>query len=104
VVYAEAFERNADPDDFSLEAIIAHECGHQKLLRNPRLRPVLTSFSDERLEEVLASLVGSLLVGESDSSRTLVWKATVELAQLGMPAASTMSLVDRMRIILRHLL
>ena len=28
-VYAEAFDRDADPDDFSLSAIIAHERGHQ---------------------------------------------------------------------------
>src|SRR6478736_5587006 len=26
-VYAEAFERDADSEDFSLEAMIAHECG-----------------------------------------------------------------------------
>jgi hypothetical protein len=30
-VYAEAFERDADPEDFSLEAMIAHERGHQIL-------------------------------------------------------------------------
>ena len=28
-VDAEAFDRDADPDDFSLSAIIAHERGHQ---------------------------------------------------------------------------
>ena len=28
IVFAEAFERDADPDDFSLEAIIAHELAH----------------------------------------------------------------------------
>ncbi|HEV3120232.1 MAG TPA: hypothetical protein VGY58_24440, partial [Gemmataceae bacterium] len=27
VLYAEAFERDADPDDFSLAALVAHECG-----------------------------------------------------------------------------
>src|SRR5438552_15815836 len=30
-VYAEAFERDADPEDFSMEAIIAHESVHQLL-------------------------------------------------------------------------
>jgi hypothetical protein len=34
---AEAFERDADPDDFSLRAMIAHERGHQLLARHPRL-------------------------------------------------------------------
>src|SRR6266481_6451352 len=37
IVYAEAFERDADPDDFSLEAIIAHERGHQLLARHQPL-------------------------------------------------------------------
>src|SRR2546421_6255 len=32
-VYAEAFDRDADPDDFSLDAILAHERGHQLLAR-----------------------------------------------------------------------
>jgi hypothetical protein len=34
VVYAEAFLRDADPEDFSLEALLAHECGHQIVYRN----------------------------------------------------------------------
>src|SRR5687768_13238849 len=41
VLYAEAFERDAGPDDFSLEALIAHECRDQRLIRNPPLRRVL---------------------------------------------------------------
>lgn len=36
-VYAEAFERDANPEDFSLEAILAHERGHQLLARHPRI-------------------------------------------------------------------
>src|SRR5690242_14626070 len=36
-VYAEAFERDADREDFSLEAILAHERGHQLLARHPRI-------------------------------------------------------------------
>src|SRR5712664_3396232 len=36
-VYAEAFERDANVEDFSLAAIIAHECGHQLLARHPRI-------------------------------------------------------------------
>jgi hypothetical protein len=34
-VYAEAFERDADPDDFSLKANLAHERGRQFLARHP---------------------------------------------------------------------
>lgn len=63
VVYAEAFARDADADDFSLEAIIAHECGHQRLIRDPNLQKVLAKFPGEPFEEILASLVGSLLRG-----------------------------------------
>src|SRR5436309_14800227 len=37
-VDALAFERDADPDDLSQEAMIAHERGHQLLHRHPRLR------------------------------------------------------------------
>ncbi|MCI0638122.1 MAG: hypothetical protein L0Y70_03550 [Gemmataceae bacterium] len=36
-IYAEAFERDADPEEFSLEGMIAHECGHQILARHPRI-------------------------------------------------------------------
>src|SRR5437899_1752954 len=41
-VYAEAFDRGANADDFSLEARIAHERGHQLLRRHPRLGPWVT--------------------------------------------------------------
>jgi hypothetical protein len=34
-VYAEAFDRHADPNDFSLRAMIAHERGHQLVARHP---------------------------------------------------------------------
>lgn len=102
VVYAEAFERVADPQDFSLEAIIAHECGHQALLRNPNLRAVLRKLPNGRFEEILASLVGSHLLGESDHAQTLVWKATAELAAFNMPPDQTVHIVERLRRLLRN--
>src|SRR5436853_251657 len=37
-VYAEAFDRDANPEDFSLEAILAHERGHQLFFRSPQLQ------------------------------------------------------------------
>jgi hypothetical protein len=104
VLYAEAFERDADADDFSLEALIAHECGHQRLTRNPKLRRILAEFPGEQIEEVLASLVGSLLLGESEQAQTLVWKATAELGQLGLSAADTVNFIERMRQVLRQFL
>jgi len=104
VVYAEAFERDANPEDFSLEAIVAHECGHQALLRNRRLSAVLKRFPGEQFEEVLASLIGSLLLGELEPAQTLVWKATAELGQFGMSAANTTRFVEQLRRLLRQLL
>jgi hypothetical protein len=55
-VYAEAFERDNDPDDFRLEALIAHECGHQRLHRDPKLRSVLAKFPDDDLKAQLETV------------------------------------------------
>src|SRR5438445_1868677 len=57
-VYAEAFERDANPVDFSLEAIIAHECGHQLLARHPRIVKRVEGRTSIASEEILASLLG----------------------------------------------
>jgi hypothetical protein len=103
-LYAEAFERDADPADFPLEALIAHECGHQRLLRNQGLRTILARFPSEPFEEFLASLLGSLLPGESGSAQALVWKATADLRQLGLGAAGTVRLIERLRRLLRFYL
>src|SRR6266478_4443199 len=42
-VYAEAFDRDADPHDFSLSAIIAHERGHQVFARHAPLSVLLAN-------------------------------------------------------------
>jgi hypothetical protein len=102
VVYAEAFERDADPADFTLETIIAHECGHQELIRDPHLRGVLAKFPGKQFEEILASLVGSLLLADMEAAQTLVWKASAELASLGMSSASTVRFIERLRRLLRR--
>jgi hypothetical protein len=104
VVYAEAFERDANPDDFSLEAMIAHECGHQRLIREPNLRGFLAKFPGEALEEILASIVGSILLGETESSKTLVWKATAELGDMSMASEGAVQFVERLRRLLRNFL
>ena len=104
VVYAEAFERDANPDDFPLEAIIAHECGHQILQRNPNIHRIRQRFPGERFEEILASVLGSLLLGESKESRTLFWKASLELAELGISASAVEEYIQRLQQLLRHFL
>jgi hypothetical protein len=104
VVYAEAFERDSDPDDFRLEAFIAHESGHQRLHRDSTLRPVLAKFPGDELEEIVASLIGSILLGEPATSQTLVWKATAELTDLGMAGEKAKAFAERLHKLLRQLL
>src|SRR5947207_1094135 len=60
-VYAEAFERDADPEDFSLEAILAHERGHQLLARHPKISNRVKGRISAASEEILASLLGAML-------------------------------------------
>lgn len=87
-VYAEAFARDADPSDFSLSAIIAHERGHQLLARHPRLSVLLASAS-AAAEEVLASLLGALVLKPGPERDTLLDKAAFELLTRGANAETT---------------
>src|SRR5262245_18874923 len=62
IAYAEAFDRDANPDDFSLEAILAHERVHQVLVRHARIaRSLGGRIISPASEEVLASVVGASL-------------------------------------------
>lgn len=66
-VYAEGFARDADLEDFSLEAILAHERGHQLLARHPRIAKRVSGHVSAASEEILASLLGAMLcVTEAD--------------------------------------
>jgi hypothetical protein len=78
-VYAEAFERDTDPQDFSLEALVAHECGHQLLARHPRIAKRVAGRISTASEEILASLLGAMLCSAEEDCDALVAKATVEL-------------------------
>ncbi len=81
-VYAEAFERDADPEDFSLEGMIAHERGHQILARHPRIAKRVAGVS-EASEEILASLLGAMICPDDRDRVTLFAKATAELLDRG---------------------
>jgi Zn-dependent protease with chaperone function len=81
-VYAEAFERDSNLDDFSLEAIIAHERGHQLLARHARLAKRVQGVSIGT-EEILASLLGAMLCLNDADRDSLMAKATVELIHHG---------------------
>jgi hypothetical protein len=94
VVYAEAFRRDAAGDDFSLEAIIAHERGHQLWCRDERLRRNAPSEMSAVTEEVLASLAGSLIADDPRDAEMLILKALAELLERGLPAAEASQHVD----------
>jgi hypothetical protein len=81
-VYAEAFERDENPEDFSLEAIIAHERGHQILARHSRLAKRVAALPVAG-EEILASLVGAILCREEKDRVALYAKAAAELVDHG---------------------
>ncbi len=103
-VYAEAFERDSNPNDFSLEAIIAHERGHQLFARHPRLVRSLPSFWSEGTEEIVASLLGSLLVSDDVDRETLIYKATFDAVMRGVESDQATVLAARLRELLEKLL
>lgn len=86
VVYPQAFRRDSDPDDFSLEAIIAHERGHQIIYREDRLSRTIPGKLSSVTEEVLASLIGSIITEDPRASDDLVLKALFTLVESGMQA------------------
>jgi hypothetical protein len=97
VVFAEAFNRDADPDDFSLEAILAHERGHQLLVRHPRLSAGLVKQLSPVSEEILASLIGSLIAETEDDKRALYCKALYEVLARGVHSARAVRLLHELR-------
>ena len=102
-VYAEAFVRDADPDDFSLRAIIAHERGHQVLGRNPKLTARMVNISLEA-EEVLASVVGAALLPEGEDRDSLLAKAMSEVLSGGVAADTALRMVEELFQMLGELL
>lgn len=83
LVFAEAFARDANPDDFSLSAILAHERGHQLLIRHPKLAPMTKGLSIGS-DEILASLIGSLIAPMEDDRQMLYYKALFEADRRGV--------------------
>jgi hypothetical protein len=100
VVFAEAFERDANPEDFSLEAILAHERGHQLLRRDSKLSRLVTPKIGPASEEILASLIGSLVAAREEDREVLYYKALFELAARGMAMTPAVRLVDELRSLL----
>ena len=101
VVYAEAFVRDADPDDFSLEALIAHERGHQIVCRHCSLQKVLVKAAPIA-EEILASLAGSLIVEDREDRQSLTLKALADATGCGLKATEAVKLVCELRSFLEE--
>lgn len=104
LVFAEAFERDADPEDFSLESILAHERGHQLLLRHERItRTVPLDWSDAS-EEIVASLIGSIIVRAEADQHDLLMKAGFDAVSAGFDAEKVVEFLTELRALLEELL
>lgn len=102
-VYAEAFERDADPEDFSLEAMIAHERGHQILARHPGFAKRIAGISAAS-EEILASLLGAMICYNNADGDTLYAKAVAELLDHGQSIESANRQLQQLWEVLEALL
>ena len=103
-VYAEAFERDADPKDFSLAAIVAHERGHQLLARHPRIAKRVAGRISAGSEEILASLLGAMICVAQEDRDALVAKATAELLNHGESIAVATRRLGELWTLLKELL
>lgn len=100
LVDAEAFRRDSAGDDFSLEAMIAHERGHQLVCRHERLRRNTPQGMSAVTEEVLASLVGALIAHDPRDGEKLILKALADLVEHGMGLAEASQRIEK---VLSHL-
>jgi len=83
--------------------MIAHERGHQVLARHPRLSALLASASPAA-EEVLASLLGALVLKPGPNRDTLLDKAAFELVSRGATAETAERVVKNLWNLLERLL
>lgn len=97
IVYAEAFARDADPEEFSLEALIAHECGHQVVCRNPSLQRLVAGKMTLAAEEVVASVIGSVLVEGPGDREDLILKSINDAIRCGLDLDEASDLVFDLR-------
>src|SRR5262249_51827468 len=104
VVDAEAFRRDAAGDDYSLNAIIAHERGHQLVCRHSTLMRTIPPGMSAITEEVLASLVGALIVEQPADAEVLVLKALGELVKRGMELSEASRRVEQVLLSLEAVL
>jgi predicted Zn-dependent protease len=104
IVYAEAFERDANPEDFSLAAILAHERDHQLLARHARIAKRVKGRISDASEEILVSVLGSLLCEDETDRDSLMFKAVAELIERGESADAAFKRLQELRDLFEALL
>ena len=104
IVYAEAFDKDADPEEFSLTAILAHERGHQILARHPRIAKHVAERISDAGEEILASLLGSMICEDQVDRKNLMAKAAATLVDHGEPPDVAIQRLQDLEILFEELL
>lgn len=103
-VYAEAFDKDADPEEFSLTAILAHERGHQILARHARIAERVLGRISDAGEEILASVLGSLICEEQADRDNLTAKAAAALVDHGEAPDTAFQRIEELRKLFGELL
>jgi hypothetical protein len=102
LVDAEGFDRDANPEDFSLEAVIAHERGHRIVHRGLRRSRIIAVPMTPPTEEILASLLGALLVESERDRDDLIAKALAEELNHGVLPENARRLTTDLLLILER--
>ena len=103
-VFAQAFDWNDDSREFSVEAIIAHECGHQVYHRHRWVQRWFGSDISESQEEVIASLIGALLVTTVADHDALQDKALGDALNAGTNPAEAVAFINGVNKVLEVVL
>jgi hypothetical protein len=102
IVYAEAFERDVDPDEFSLTAILAHERGHQLVRRHPALTQTVAGKLSAVSEEIVAAVLGSILCEDATDQDSLKLQATALLVDCGEAPEVAVQRIQNLRTLLKE--
>ena len=81
-----------------------HECGHQVAVRNSTLKRWLHGELPVASEEVLASIIGSLLVFEVEDHNDLAMKAIHDVIRCGVKREKAKEVVMNLRSVLEAIL
>ena len=104
IVYAEAFERDADPEDYSIAAILAHEVGHHLLRRHPDLIRRMERRISADSEEIIASVIGAIIAQTQTDRDDLLSMAAVRLSQFNVSLPLAVERIHQLRVLLQETL